>query len=99
MIRCRRFGGDIRPEDLPNLDCSGRHHFLEYAAEIPLRSWNTAKKVQAKRAELWEGVYGEMRFCEQAEAGNTASLGKCMPVGVANWPEIQIANDAFEERL
>jgi len=22
-----------------------------------------------------------------------------MPVGVANWPEIQIANDALEERL
>jgi hypothetical protein len=40
-----------------------------------------------------------MRFCEQAEARNAASLGKFVPVGFADWLQLQIVNDAFEERL
>jgi len=44
-------------------------------------------------------VHGKMRFCKQAQAGDSASLGKPMPVGFADGPQIEIVNDALEERL
>lgn len=42
---------------------------------------------------------GEVRFCEQAQTGNPASARKLMPVGLSDNLELQILDDALEQKL
>ncbi len=44
-------------------------------------------------------MHSKVRFCEQAQAGDSSGLGKLMPVGIGDGPQIQVVNDALKKRL
>ena len=96
--------GDCLGRNVGTDDLSDGHRIwpptisLSTPAKIPFGPRNTAKQVQAERAKLGKGVAGEMRFGEQAEAGNSPSLRKLMPLGFADRPQLQIANDPLKQR-
>jgi len=72
---------------------------LECRFKIPFGAGNATKKIQAKRVVLGKSVAGDVRFGEQAEAGDAAGTGKLMPLGSANGTQLHAANHAMEERF
>lgn len=65
--------------------------------EVPLPSRHAAKQIQAKRLELRKGVHRQVRFRQQAKAGNPAGLRKLMPLDLTDWAKIQVLDDLLEQ--
>lgn len=70
---------------------------LERRFKIPLGARNTAKKIEAKRIVLGKGMAGDVRFREQAEAGDAAGSWKLMPLRFADGAQLHPANHAVEK--
>ena len=72
---------------------------LERRFEIPFGARKAAKQIQAKRIVLGKGMAGDVRFREQAKAGDTAGPGKLMPLRCADRTQLQASDHAMEERF
>ena len=72
---------------------------LERRFKIPFGARKAAKEIQAKRMVLGKGMAGDVRFREQAKAGEAAGPGKLMPLGWADGTQFQAANHAMKKRF
>ena len=72
---------------------------LERRFKIPFGARHAAKEIQAKRIMLGKGMAGDVRFREQAKAGDAAGPGKLMPLRCADGTQLQAANHAMEKRF
>ena len=70
---------------------------LERRLKIPFVPRNTAKKIQAKGIVFRKGVAGDVRFRQQAEAGDATRAGKLMPLRLADGAQLHAANHAVEK--
>ena len=72
---------------------------LERRFKIPFGARKAAKQIQAKRIVLGKSMAGDVRFREQAKAGDSAGPGKLMPLRSADRTQLHAANHAMEKRF
>ena len=70
---------------------------LERGLKIPFVARNAAKKIQAKGIVFGKGVARDMRFGEQAKAGDAARARELMPLRFADGAQLHATNHAVEE--
>jgi len=70
---------------------------LERRFKIPFGARNAAKKIQAKRIVLGEGMTGDVGLRKQAKTGDAAGAGKLMPLCFADGAKLHAPNHAMEK--
>jgi len=89
----------IGPRKAPHGNVPRMKQLLERRFKIPFGTRNAAKKIQAKGIVFGKSVASDVRFGEEAEAGDAACAGKLMPLRLADGPQLHAANHAVKEGL
>jgi hypothetical protein len=84
----------IRTLEAPDGNTARAEELAQVGFEIPCGAGDAAKQIQAERTVFGKGVAGEVGLRKEAEAGDSASAGELVPLGLPDGPEIHFTDDS-----